>query len=212
MLFTVWLQDRRGAFAALLLSALLGIAFLSASGCQNTTGRGISADDMVPPLLQLSPGDAVEVSFPGSTNLSGIHRIGPEGTLTMPIVGQVQAAGKTAAELQSELLKLYESELRDKEILVSIVGSANLIYVTGAVLHPGKIALERPLTALEAIMEAGGFTDPANRKKVTIVRYEGDQNTIITLDLEAILSGGPVPPFFVRPRDIVHVPAKVQWF
>jgi hypothetical protein len=68
------------------------------------------------------------------------------------------------------------------------------------------------MTALEAIMECGGFTETANRKKVTVVRYEGDHNTFYTLNLEPLLTGGPVPPFYVRPKDIIHVPAKVQWF
>jgi polysaccharide export outer membrane protein len=167
---------------------------------------------MVPVPLQLSAGDALEITFPGATNLSGIHRIGPDGMITMPLVGQVGAAGKTAQEVQADLMRLYSKELQDKEVIVGIVGSANLVYVTGSVGRPGRVELNRPMTALEAIMECGGFTETANRKKVTVVRYEGDHNTFYTLNLEPLLTGGPVPPFYVRPKDIIHVPAKVQWF
>lgn len=191
------------------LFALILTAFL---GCSAPTGRGIAAEDLVPPLLELSPGDVVEVTFPGATNLNGIHRIGPEGSITMPLVGQVQAAGRTADELRTDLTRLYDKELKDKEVLVAIAGSGNAVYVTGAVLRPAKVPLDRPLTALEAIMEAGGFAETANRKKVTVIRYEGGQNTPIPLNMDPLMKGGPVPQFFLRPRDIIHVPQKMQWF
>jgi polysaccharide biosynthesis/export protein len=203
---------RRAQNGAGLAAFVMGCALLLAAACQSPPTRGITAKDMVPTVLQLAPGDSVEITFPGATNLSGVHRIGPEGAITMPFVGQVEAAGKTAQELQADLLKLYEKELQDKEVIVTLVGSANIVYVTGAVGRPGRVEMARPMTALEAIMEAGGFTDTANRKKITIIRYEGDQNTTCTLNLEPLLSGGPVPPFYLRPRDIVHVPQKVQWF
>ena len=83
----------------------------------------------------------------------------------MPLVGQVDAAGKSAEELQTQLIKLYATELKDTNIIVSVAGSGNVIYIDGAILRPGKIVPQRPLTALEAIEEAGGFAETANRKK-----------------------------------------------
>jgi polysaccharide export outer membrane protein len=198
---------RAAAFAGV-FALLLAVA----NGCRTPAGRAMSADDMIPIPLQLSPGDALEITFPGATNLSGVHRIGPDGTITMPLVGQVAAAGKTSQELQNDLFHLYEKELQDKEVIVGIVGSANIVYVTGAVGKPGRVEMNRPLTAVEAIMEAGGFADTADRKRVKIIRYEGDQNFVYILNLEPLLYGGPVSPFYVRPRDIINVPAKVQWF
>jgi protein involved in polysaccharide export with SLBB domain len=180
--------------------------------CQSAKPHPPSAEDITPPMLRLAPNDVVEVTFPGATNFNSMHRIGPEGTIMMPLVGQVDAAGKSAEELQRELIKLYATELKDTNIIVSVAGSGNVIYIDGAILRPGKIVLERPLTALEAIEEAGGFAETANRKKVTVIRYKGNENTVIELNLEPILTGGPVPPFYLRPHDIVHVPSKIQWF
>jgi len=128
-------------------------------------------------------------------------------------VGEVMAAGKTTQQLRQELLKLYEKELQEKDVLVSIGTSANIVYVTGAVLRPGRIQMDRPLTALEAIMEAGGYIPTqANLKKVTVVRYEGDQNYIYDLNLAPALEGAPVAPFYLKSRDIVNVPIKKEWF
>ena len=197
--------------AALILSSLAALVlFLCA--CQSSPPPRPTAADTQPPPLNLSAGDVVEITFPGATNLNSVHRVAPEGTISMPLIGPIQAAGLTAEQLQNELIKLFQNELKDSSIIVTVADSANVVYVTGSVLRSGRINLQRPLTALEAIMEAGGFSPGANRKKVTVVRYKGQENTIIELDLDPLLSGGPVPPFYVKPRDVIHVPAKVQWF
>lgn len=200
--------------AKLLSWAFLGVFLIFGSGCHTPKTTALSADNMNPtPAMYITQGDVLDITFPGASNLSGQHKVGPDGTITMPIVGQVVANGKTPNQLREELLKLYDKELQDKEILVSIGSSANIIYVIGAVLRPGRVPLDRPLTALEAIMEAGGYmTQAANLKKITVIRYEGNQNHIYQLNLEPILTGGPVPPFFLKPKDIVNVPVKVEWF
>jgi polysaccharide biosynthesis/export protein len=184
------------------------------SGCQTTGAvKGIAPENLVPPVLVLVPGDVLDIKFPGATTLSGQFKIGPEGFLSMPLIGQVQAAGQTAQELQDQLLKLYETQLQDKEVVVTLASTANMVYVTGSVLKPGRVPMDRTLTALEAIMDAGGFIPgQASMKKVTVIRYEGDQNVVYQLNLEPIMSGGPVPQFYLQPKDIVHVPQKVQWF
>jgi polysaccharide export outer membrane protein len=201
-------------FARAIIKAAFFLSLLVAvTGCKTAGGRGMSAEDMVPTVLVLTPGDVLDIKFPGAPTLSGQYKIGPEGFLSMPLVGQVEAAGKTAQELQDHLVQAYETQLQDKEVVVTLAQSANMIYVTGSVLRPGRVPMDRPLTALDAIMEAGGFNlGQANMEKVTVIRYEGDQNTVYHLNLEPIMSGGPVPPFYLRPRDIVHVPQKVQWF
>lgn len=130
----------------------------------------------------------------------------------MPIVGQVQAAGKTAQELEKELVRLYENQLQDKQVIVTVAGSANVVYVMGSVARPGPVVLNRPLTALEAILEAGGFLETANMKKVTVLRYEGDRNVVYQLNLAPLYQGDPVSQFYLEPKDVVQVPKKMQWF
>ncbi len=204
---------RAKGFTFLQLFAICSLLMLALTGCNSTHPRGMSPADLQPTLLLLTPGDVLDIKFPGASNLSGQFKIGPEGYLSMPLIGQVEAVGKTAQELQDQLVKLYEPQLKDKEIVVTLAQSANVVYVTGAVLRPGRVQMDRPLTALDAIMESGGFNlDQANMKKVTVIRYEGDQNTVFQLNFAPLLSGGPVSPFYLRPKDIVHVPQKVQWF
>jgi polysaccharide export outer membrane protein len=203
----------RGAHLRILLLAFVMTLLAGGlSACRSSGGRSMTAENMVPTQLFLSAGDVLDISFFSATNFSGLRRIGPEGTITMPILGQVQASGKTAADLEVELEALYAKELQDPELFVNIAGSANVIYVSGSVRRPGRVTLDRPLTVLEGILEAGGFTPEANLKKVTVIRYEGIDNTTFELNLEGIYTGEPVAPFYLKPRDVVNVPAKVQWF
>jgi len=206
--------SRRAPLGSWLAAMAALLLVLGGLGCQGPApkGRAIEEGDKVPTTLALAPGDVLEVTFPGATNLSGSYRLGPEGAITMPLVGAVQAGGKSALQVQDELTKLYETQLQDKEVIVRIAGSANMVYVTGAVLRPGRVILERPLTALEAILETGGFAPNANKKRVTVIRYEGNKNTLINLDLDPVYQGGEVTPFYLRPRDEVRVAEKIQWF
>ena len=64
----------------------------------------------------------------------------------------------------------------------------------------------------DKVKDAFDYAMKNGRKKVTIVRYKGQENTIIELDMDPLLEGGPVPPFYVKPRDVIYVPAKIQWF
>jgi protein involved in polysaccharide export with SLBB domain len=194
-------------------STLVFAALLLAGCATPDTGKQITQEDITPAPLFITQGDVLDISFPGASNLSGQHKVGPDGTITLPLVGQVVANGKTTEQLRQELLKLYDKELQDKQVLVSLNSTANLVYVIGAVLRPGRIPMDRPMTALEAIMEAGGFVPTqANLKKVTVVRYDGDHNYTYHLNLSPALEGGPVAPFYLKPRDIVNVPIKVEWF
>ena len=198
------------AFFGLMLG--LFVLLFGGTGCATAKGRPMTSENMIPPVLLLSAGDVLDITFLGNTNFSGMRRIGPEGQISMPTIGTIQASGKTAAALEAELEGLYARELTDPEIFVNIAGSGNVVYVSGSVARPGRIVLERPLTALEAILEAGGFTPDANLKSVTVIRYEGQQNTTYKLNLQPVYSGGPVSPFYLHPRDVVNVPKKVQWF
>lgn len=196
-------------------AALFALAFglvLFGAACQTPSTTPVTAENTVAPRLVLSAGDTLEITFPGATTLSGTRRIGPEGAIAMPIVGQVQAAGKSAQELERELVRLYENQLQDKQVIVTVAGSANAIYVMGAVARPGRVVMDRPLTALEAILEAGGFLETSNMKKVTVMRYEGERNVVYQLNLAPLYEGAPLSQFFLQPRDVVQVPAKIQWF
>ena len=199
---------------ALCLGLLTLLSFVAGSGCRTTPPTRLTEQDTTPDRsIILREGDGIHVAFPGAPNLNATQQIRRDGKITMSQVGDVKAIGLTPGELEKEILKLYESQLVTKEVVVSLDSSSFYVFVTGAVLHPGKVTAVRPLTALEAIMEAGG-SDPnrANLKAVVVIRHEEKEVRNYTLDLKPALEGKKTQPFYLHPSDIVHVPEKFSWF
>jgi polysaccharide export outer membrane protein len=195
-----------------LIFAAGGLLLLSA--CQ--TGNFSSLDEQK--LIQADPivlreGDTVRVSFPGAPNLNAGQIIKRDGRISMQMVGEVQAAGLTVKQLEDELLKLYGPQLQTKEVSVAVDASNFPVYVTGAVVRPGKIMPDRPMTALEAVMEAGGFDfTKANQSGVTVIRHENGRVDHIKVNLKKALQGNETEPFNLKPGDIVYVPERFAWF
>lgn len=195
-------------------AAFLGV--LALLGCNTPRFQPVNlgqAKNKTPSLV-LREGDVVRVSFPGAPKLNTAPQaIRRDGRISLPLVGEVTAAGKTPAQLESELTKLYASQLVVKAVTVNVESATFSVYVTGAVLKPGRVDSNRPITALEAIMEAGGFDySKANLKAVTVTRTAGERVEHFTLDLKRVLTGQDSEPFYLKPSDIVFVPERFVWF
>lgn len=164
--------------------------------------------------LTLREGDVIKVSIPGTTGLDTVQTIRRDGRIALPLVGEVQAAGKTPLELQNELIGLYAPQVVSKEVTVAVVSSTFPAFVTGAVLRPGKIASDHALTVLEAIMEAGGYDSAkADLKAVKVVRQLPNGRTeSYTVNVKSMLDGTQTDPFYLRPSDMVIVPERFVLF
>lgn len=164
--------------------------------------------------IRLREGDVIKISFPGAPNLETTQQVRRDGKITLSLGGEVLALGKTPSELEKELLQTYESQLVVKQVIVAVTSSSFPVFVTGSVLKPGKINADRPISVLEAIMEAGGVDySRANLEGVVILRQaEGGQVVNFKVDLKAALKGPRSDPFYLKPADIVYVPEKFSWF
>ncbi len=157
----------------------------------------------------LQEGDVISITFQYATNFNAVQKITLDGQLNLDSAGVVKAAGKTSFELQNELSKIYKLQQQGDTVTVKLVSAVARVYVSGAVFRPGPVVMERPLTALEAVMEAGGFD--ATRAKlsgVTVLRIESGRQKAYHVNLERVIDGGEETPFYLRPFDIVHVPSK----
>jgi len=196
--------------AGFLLVALAGCEsvppdFSGVTGFENPTGVKAPAVES----YQLQEGDVVKVSFEGDTNLTTVAKIQANGAISLPLTGEMKIAGKTLAETQTEVQERYKPLLKVNDATVTLMQTYAGVYISGAVLRPGRVSLERPLTALEAIMEAGGFNpNRAKSSAVTVIRLEGGQQKHYRLDLKKALKGYDPTPFYLKPQDIVHVPEK----
>jgi polysaccharide export outer membrane protein len=163
--------------------------------------------------MSLREGDVLKISFPGSPTLDTTQQIRHDGKISMQLVGDVDAAGMTPAVLEAKLVNLYAPQLSSKQVTVEVVSSLFPVYVTGMVLRPGKILPDHPITALEAVMEAGGFDfSKADVKDVVVIRREGNIMKNYKLNLKAVLEGKQSEPFYLKPDDIVYVPERFSMF
>ena len=195
----------------LLMLALLSVVAVL-TGCQTTPQVAVS--DTVPYLdVRLREGDTLKISFPGAPNLDSTYQIRRDGKITLTLGGEITAAGFTPTELEKEILRVYEAQLAVKQVVVLATSSGYPIYVSGAVLRPGKLTIDRPITVVEAIMEAGGFDRAkADPKKVSILRQIDGKSMTFKVDVQAMIDGKQPKPFYLKPSDIVTVPEKFVWF
>jgi polysaccharide export outer membrane protein len=160
----------------------------------------------------LVAGDTLRISFPGAPELNQTQKIGTDGKLSLPLVGDVVASGKSVGELQAELMRLYKSQLQESEVLVSVETRAVPVVISGAVQKPGKVVFERPATVLEAIMEAGGFTPEADMKRVELIRLVKGEHYTQVFDLRPVLRGTPTRATYISGGDVIFVPEKLLNF
>jgi len=180
---------------------VLAVGFQLA-GCYTDYGP-VTADSLpsapynVASLLQ--SGDQLKVIVFGEDALSGIYEISPAGTITMPLVGAVSAAGRTTSALARALTHAYASGklLQEPKISVSVV-TYRPFYIFGEVTTPGKYPYTGGLDVLTAVATAGGFTYRASRTSV-LIRHPGD-------DVWQEYSMGA--PILIQPGDLIRVPER----
>ncbi|MBI1840464.1 MAG: polysaccharide biosynthesis/export family protein [Verrucomicrobia bacterium] len=158
---------------------------------------------------RLQEGDTINIKFDATTNLNTITKLQLDGAITLPMVGEVKVIGKTTSELRAELMRQYEKLLKGEEITVSIISVTSCVYLSGAVLRPGRIAMDRPLTLMQGIMEAGGFDhNKAKMSGVTVFRVENGKQKIFKVDMRRVMSGKTTDVFYLKPFDTIHVPER----
>jgi polysaccharide export outer membrane protein len=209
-------RSRRLLFASLALGFLALLALIVV-GCKSSPEPAFTDLPELPPgpgtanysTNRLEEGDVVSITFQYSTNFNAVQKITLDGDLNLESIGEVKASGRTPLELQKELARLYRSEIKDDVVTVKLVASIAGVYVSGAVFRPGKVPLERPMTVMEAIMEAGGFDSThAKLSGVTVLRIDKGRQVTYQINLKKVLDGDDESPFYLKPFDVVHVPKK----
>jgi len=215
---------RRVALWPIALSMVAAVFLVVLTGCnttsQNSKPGNFSVKDVALPAqstndVVLKEGDVIRVVFPNGDKMDSVETIRRDGKITLRIIGDVTAAGKTPRKLQQELVEKYSKEIvSSQDISVVVESSVFPVYVMGAVLHPGKVTGDHALTVLEAVMEAGGFDpDKAQLKSVKVVRTEAGRTQTFVINLKGVQKpGSPVEVFLLQPNDIVMVPQKLVLF
>lgn len=138
-------------------------------------------------------------------------RVTPEGTIALPAVGSVPAAGLTLSELKRELDERYAQEVEGLEVTpVLLTRAPRFVYVLGDVRTPGRYTLDAPTTVMQALTLAGGWNIGGNLRQVVVFRRGDDWRLMATmLDLRGALYGKvpcPADEIWINDADIVLVP------
>jgi len=146
----------------------VGVAPLKPEDILSPTAAGAPVD---PKTYKLGAEDVILVRVWREPELSGLNVIRPDGQITMPLIGDVPAAGLTPLELGAKITEKLSQFINRPEIIVLVQNvRSKRYYATGEVLRPGAYPLVVPTTVLEALTLAGGFREFANTKGITVLR------------------------------------------
>jgi polysaccharide export outer membrane protein len=165
--------------------------------------------DRPPAHVRLRSGDVIKITFAGTPELTQTQKIMADGKINLPLIDEITAAGKTIHGLQDELVDLYEPQLENNDVVVTLESGVVGVTITGYVARPGKLLFDRPTTIFQAIMEAGGASDYGNIAKVRLTRtMVGEQHTEI-LDLRSAMRWERTGASYVRDGDVIYVPQRL---
>ena len=157
---------------------------------------------------RLGPGDKLRIEVYKDPQLSQSVQVRPDGKITLPLIGDIEATGHTPIEMRDTIAKQLKEYVTNPTVTVIVVEAlASKIYVMGEVTHPGTMEMHGPTTILQALAMAGGFKEFANTKDVKVLRPNGDRGGVQTLrfNYKDVLNGD-AKPFYLRSGDTVVVP------
>ena len=154
---------------------------------------------------RLAPGDKLRIEVYRDTQMSQSVQIRPDGKITLPLVGDLEATGRTPIELRDVIAKQLKEYMTNPVVTVIVVEATPAVaYVTGEVNHPGAVTIQSQLTVLQALAIAGGLKDFANAKNIRILRRSSLGVQTIAFNYKDAIRGSA--PVYLRPGDTVVVP------
>jgi len=156
----------------------------------------------------LGPEDAIEISVWKEPELTKQLIIRPDGKISYPLIGEIQAAGRTVKELREEISKRLEKFVTDAQVTVLLLKAQHYkIYVVGKVQKPGEFVAGRPVTVMQALAMAGGLTPFASPGRIVILRKSGDKEQTLPFNYKEVSRGRNLEQNRVLlPGDVVVVP------
>ena len=202
--------------ALLLGMGLLALAMAAQSTSAGKSDAGKSADTQAEkPAAQASEGsdyvigadDTLHISVWKETDLTETLPVRPDGKISMPLLGDVVAAGMSPTELGNSIMEKLKKYIADPRVTVVVTAMASRrIFVTGEVTHTGAMPLLPHMTMLQAL-SAAGFTQFANTKGIYLLRTEGGKQVKLSFNYKEVVKGlHPEANIELKPGDTVVVP------
>lgn len=175
---------------------------------QGRESEEIPSFEFPPPAYVIGMEDRLAVSVWGEENLSKAVTVRPDGKITLPLVGEVQASGNTPKEVSRIIAERLEEYFNAPQTVTVNVEEINFfkVFMLGEVNSQGPLSLRRPTRILEAISLAGGFTEFAKESNIVLLRYVDGRAVRVEIDYRKIVNGDrPDLNVFLKPGDTIIV-------
>jgi polysaccharide biosynthesis/export protein len=181
-------------------------AFAQAGGNQPAPGTPATSD--AAPDYRIGPEDVLEISVWKEEGLKKEVLVRPDGGIAFPLAGDMQAAGKTALQLQQEITQRLEKFMADPVVSVVVLKvSANKIYVIGRVNKPGEYVTGRYVDVLQGLTMAGGLTPFAAENDIKVLRKENGKEVVLPFRYADVKKGVNLGQnILLKAGDVVVVP------
>jgi polysaccharide export outer membrane protein len=199
--------EQQGQNSTKTLNGKLRILFVTAAVAFLGLTQAATADS-----YKLNPGDQVEISVWNEDNLQKTITVLPDGMISFPLVGHLQAAGKSAAEIETTIAAKLDTYIAEPEVNVTVTSTrGNVIFVVGKVLKPGPIVMIQSTTVMQALAMAGGLNEFASANSIKIIRRsgleKGAQETLLKIRYSDLEKGNDLASnHILNYGDVIVVP------
>ncbi len=181
-------------------------AVAPARPARTTPGVTTAARPWTEQEYRLGPGDKLRVEVYREPQLSQSLQVRPDGKITLPLVGDVAATGRTSIELRDALTTSLKEYVTNPDVTVIVQeATAAQVFIIGEVPSPGVQVMRGPLTALQALAQAGGLKEFADERDIRILRKGNLGLVTIPFDYKEAIRGR-LEPVYLQPGDTVVVP------
>lgn len=197
--------------------AAAGLSLLLAA-CATTSGSDapppVAATTMATDAYHIGVDDIVQVSVWRNPELGITVPVRPDGMISVPLVGDVSAGGRTPQEVAKDIQEKLATFVRDPQVAVILTELRSHEYlsrvrVTGAVRQPVSLPYRPGMTVLDAVLAAGGVTEFAAPDRSDLHRKGADNTTTYAVRLDRILNRGDLSTnYTVSPGDVITVPER----
>jgi polysaccharide export outer membrane protein len=203
-------------FVRLVLIAIVLILQACAAGPGVSSGTPrVNPEAQAVSVYRIGVDDIVEVSVWHNPDLNAKVPVRPDGMISIPLVGDVMAGGKTPEEVSAEIAEKLKTYIRDPQVAVILTELRSHEYlsrvrVTGAVRNPISVPYRQGMTVLDAVLAAGGTTEFASADRTELYRKEGESTRAYAVRLDQILKKGDLSTNYpAQPGDVITVPERV---
>lgn len=213
-------ENQMGSQMSSFRVALLAAATLVLAACASNRAEEFqkTAEKFVPAVegqYKIGVDDRLQVSVWRNPELSVTVPVRPDGMISVPLIGDVQAGGRTPTQVAETIRQKLAAYIRDPSVAVILTDLRSheflsRVRVTGAVRAPRSMPFRQGMTVLDAVLEAGGVNDFAAPNRAKLYRKMNGQTDVLDLDLGDILNKGRLETnVLLVPGDVITVPERL---